>query len=210
MNILNKLAITNLKLNKKRTAVTIIGIMLAVALICAASNMFTSVQKTLVEATIQNGGYYHLKLMNLTSGDVQKLENNRDIKDMNVIYDAGFSILENSKNPKKPYIHLSSMYDKNTFSNMSYKLKSGRWPVNNGEVVINDQIIENAEVPYKIGDKITLNLGTRVNMSGDIINPRSSYKESNEKLDYMYSKEVTVVGIIEKPGKDLEMTLEAG
>lgn len=162
MNILNKLAITNLKLNKKRTAVTIIGIMLAVALICAASNMFTSVQKTLVEATIQDGGYYHLKLMNLTSGDIQKLENNRDIKDMNVIYDVGFSILENSKNPKKPYIHLSSMYDKNTFSNMSYKLKSGRWPVNNGEVVINDQIIENAEVPYKIGDKITLNLGTRV------------------------------------------------
>ena len=210
MNILNKLAITNLKLNKKRTAVTIIGIMLAVALICAASNMFTSVQKTLVEATIQDGGYYHLKLMNLVSGDIQKLENNRDIKDMNVIYDVGFSILENSKNPKKPYIHLSSMYDKNTFSNMSYKLKSGRWPVNNGEVVINDQIIENAEVPYKIGDKITLNLGTRVDMSGDIINPRSSYKEGNEKLDYKYSKEVTVVGIIEKPGKDLEMTLEAG
>ena len=210
MNILNKLAITNLKLNKKRTAVTIIGIMLAVALICAASNMFTSVQKTLVEATIQDGGYYHLKLMNLASGDIQKLENNRDIKDMNVIYDVGFSILENSKNPKKPYIHLSSMYDKNTFSNMSYKLKSGRWPVNNGEVVINDQIIENAEVPYKIGDKITLNLGTRVDMSGDIINPRSSYKEGNEKLDYKYSKEVTVVGIIEKPGKDLEMTLEAG
>ena len=47
-------------------------------------------------------------------------------------------------------------------------------------------------------------------MSGDIINPRSSYKEGNEKLDYKYSKEVTVVGIIEKPGKDLEMTLEAG
>lgn len=33
MSILNQLTITNLKLNKKRTAVTIIGIILATALI---------------------------------------------------------------------------------------------------------------------------------------------------------------------------------
>ena len=47
---------------------------------------------------------------------------------MNSICDVGFSVLENSKNPKKPYIHLSSMYDKNTFSNISlnepYKYKT--------------------------------------------------------------------------------------
>ena len=35
MNILNKLAIKNLKLNKKRSIVTTIGIILAVALIFA-------------------------------------------------------------------------------------------------------------------------------------------------------------------------------
>ena len=37
MNILNKLTIKNLKLNKKRTIVTIIGIMLSTALICAVA-----------------------------------------------------------------------------------------------------------------------------------------------------------------------------
>lgn len=81
MNILNKLAITNLKLNKKRSIVTTIGIVLATALICAASNMFTSAQATLVDATIAQGGYYHVKLNDLTKDDVQKLEANRDIKD---------------------------------------------------------------------------------------------------------------------------------
>ena len=39
MNILNKLTIKNLKLNKKRSLGTIIGIILSVALICAVSNM---------------------------------------------------------------------------------------------------------------------------------------------------------------------------
>ena len=42
MNILKKLTITNLKLNKKRTIVTIIGIMLSVALITAVSSIYLS------------------------------------------------------------------------------------------------------------------------------------------------------------------------
>ena len=46
MNLLNKLTIKNLKLNKKRTIVTIIGIMLSVALITAVSGMFFSVKES--------------------------------------------------------------------------------------------------------------------------------------------------------------------
>lgn len=42
MDLLNKLTIKNLKLNKKRTIVTIIGIMLSVALITAVATMYSS------------------------------------------------------------------------------------------------------------------------------------------------------------------------
>lgn len=48
MNILKKFTLKNLKLNKKRTIVTIIGIMLSTALVCAVSGMVSSTQKTLV------------------------------------------------------------------------------------------------------------------------------------------------------------------
>ena len=208
MNILNKLAITNLKLNKKRSIVTTIGIVLATALICAASNMFTSAQATLVDATIAQGGYYHVKLSDLTKDDVQKLEANRDIKDLNLITDYGFSNLKESKNPRKPYLHMYSIYDEKTFYNMSYNLKEGRLPKDNTEVVINEWIIENGEVPYKIGDKISLNLGTRT-VSGEKINPKNQYKKE-EELVGEYKKELTVVGIIKKPGRGLESTLEPG
>ena len=40
MNILNELTIKNLKLNKKRTIVTIVGIVLSVALICAVAGIW--------------------------------------------------------------------------------------------------------------------------------------------------------------------------
>ena len=48
MNILNKLTIKNLKLNKKRTIVTIIGIILSVALICAVASMVSSFRESLI------------------------------------------------------------------------------------------------------------------------------------------------------------------
>ena len=49
MNLLNKLTIKNLKLNKKRTVVTIIGIMLSVALITAVASMYASGIKSLID-----------------------------------------------------------------------------------------------------------------------------------------------------------------
>ena len=66
MNILNKISIRNLKLNKKRTISTIIGIILSTALICAVATMATSFQHTLVQNDINKSGYYHLKLYNVT------------------------------------------------------------------------------------------------------------------------------------------------
>ena len=41
MNVLSKLSIKNLMLNKKRTISTILGITLSVALICAVSTLIT-------------------------------------------------------------------------------------------------------------------------------------------------------------------------
>lgn len=48
MNILNRLTAKNLKLNKKRTLVTIIGVILSTALICAVAGVFSSFQQTFI------------------------------------------------------------------------------------------------------------------------------------------------------------------
>ena len=48
MNLLNKLTKKNLILNKKRTTVTIIGIILSVALITALASLIISFNKSLL------------------------------------------------------------------------------------------------------------------------------------------------------------------
>ena len=49
MNLLNKLTTKNLKLNKKRTVVTIIGIMLSIALITAAASTVVSFSQSHID-----------------------------------------------------------------------------------------------------------------------------------------------------------------
>ena len=142
MSIFNKLTVRNLKLNKKRTIGTIIGIMLSTALICAVAGMATSLQKSMVATTVKDTGYYHLKLSDVTQEDVDKFKSNRDVKDVNVLNDVGYSYLEGSNNSKKPYIHLYSM-DENSFNNMSMELLDGRYPKNNNEIAINEDFQRN-------------------------------------------------------------------
>ena len=48
MNLLKKLTNKNLELNRKRTIVTIIGIILSVALLTAVATMFLSLYKSII------------------------------------------------------------------------------------------------------------------------------------------------------------------
>ena len=121
MNILNKLSIKNLKLNKKRTISTIIGIILSVALICAVATMIKSFQETLIQNAVNESGYYHLKVPNLTQNEVRDIKSNRDVKDIYEINEIGYAKLDKIKNKDKPYVHLYSM-EKQTFENLKYNL----------------------------------------------------------------------------------------
>lgn len=93
MNALQKLSIKNLKLNKKRTISTIIGIILAVALICGVCTLVTSFRATLVENAIQESGYYHLNINNIEEKDIEELKQNRDIEKIVEISKIGYSML---------------------------------------------------------------------------------------------------------------------
>ena len=63
MKLLNKLTLKNLRLNKVRTAVTIIGIMLSAALITVVSGMALSGRQTMIDAQMVYGGNYDVCLL---------------------------------------------------------------------------------------------------------------------------------------------------
>ena len=98
MDLLKKLTIKNLKLNKKRTIVTIIGIMLSVALITAVATMYSSSISSLIEFETYEKGDFHVAFYNVPIEEVNNLKNNRKIDEVFLTQDIGYAKLEDSKN----------------------------------------------------------------------------------------------------------------
>ena len=75
MKLLNKLTWKHLKLNKKRTLVTIVGIILATALLSAVAAMVTSYQNSLIEYQKTVKGNFHYSFDKVPVDEIGKLEN---------------------------------------------------------------------------------------------------------------------------------------
>ena len=211
MNVLQKFTIQNLKLNKKRTIVTIIGIILSTALICAVAGVFSSFQQTLIKHAIMADGDYHTTFLNVPKDEQKYITENRKVESYFVTQGVGYAKLENSQNDYKPYLYLME-FDKTALNNYGLQLVEGRMPENNNEIIISEYIEKNGGVKYKVGDKITLDISKRISEGYELNqnNPYNNLKDSEEDeymeehLEKMYTKEFTIVGIIERPNMEIE------
>ena len=212
MDILKKFTKKNLKLNKKRTIVTIIGIMLSTALICAVAGMVSSTQKTLANAMRADHGNYHMRFENVPAEELKFIEENVNVESYFLTKNVGYAKLEGSINPGKPYLFLME-FDRNALQNSSFKIVEGRLPENENEVVISQHIIDNGGVELKVGDTLSLDVGTRrlvddgsvLSQSNPYLGEEESQEENlQEEITDTEHKTYTIVGIIERPSYELE------
>ena len=91
MKLLNKLTYKNLILNKKRSIVTIIGIILSVALITAVSSMVSSFRETMINYEKTREGDYHIRLDKVPLDDLKYFDNNRNIESYYVTSSIGYA-----------------------------------------------------------------------------------------------------------------------
>ena len=190
MSVLNRLTIKNLRLNKKRTIVTIIGIILSTALMVGIGLLFSSFQDLMIRDTIGYNGKYEA---NYSDVDLDKLNN---IKNKNFTYfyekPIGFSKIESS-NEYKPYMYITSV-NKEYFNEL--KLVDGSFPKNENEIVISNHVITNGGLNYKVGDIVTFTYGSR-NIDGDITLANSELVDGEDLTNegtYTYK----IVGIVDR------------
>lgn len=201
MKILNKLTIKSLKLNKKRTLVTIIGIMLSTALITVVAGMITSGIATLKEYNKKTSGDYQVEFKDVQTQDLSYIEENRNIENYFLTSNIGYANLEGSANEDKPYVNIIGI-DSSAQAKLPITIDEGRLPTNSSELLISKSIITNGEVNLQVGDKITFDVSKRLLedkelTQDDILTP-------DEHLESMYGKEYTIVGIMERLNFDLE------
>ena len=163
MNILRNLIIKDLKLNKKRTLGTLIGIILSAALITVVGEGFYILHNTSLQAEINNSGYYHLRIKNINKDEIEKIKDNRTVKDVISINNIGYT----NYSLTLEYSYVGDVYslDEDTFDRLNYNIIEGQFPKSSNEILINRSFMYQNDL--KVGDYFDLVLGDSVETSDD-------------------------------------------
>ena len=193
MNLYTSLTLRYLKENKRRTIVTIIGIILSTALICGIGNISVSLMDHQIIETIANDGEFHATFYDIKKDDISTITNSAGISKSALSESLGYAKLD--KYDK--YMIQIKEYDENDFKGYQIKLKDGRFPSNDKEIVLSEESLKKSN--KKIGDSISFNIGKRVDEDG---NSREGdlLAYENEKIINATKKDFKIVGTIEKPG----------
>lgn len=210
MNLMKKLTLKNLKLNRKRTIVTIVGIILATALLSALVTLVSSFQYSMIEYQKQKGGDFHVKFSNVKMSELSGFKNNRNIESTFETMGMGFAKLDGCKNEDKPYAYVMAT-DEAGFERGCFHLIEGRMAKNEDEIVIPRHLKTNGRIDIKVGDEITLDVGKRYDSNTEsVILENCAYEHEAETLTDTVTKRYKVVGIMERPGYGMEDYSAAG
>lgn len=210
MNLMKTLTLKNLKLNRKRTIVTIVGIILATALLSALVTLVSSFQYSMIKYQKQKDGDFHVKFSNVKMSELSEFKNNRNIESTFETMGMGFAKLDGCKNEDKPYAYVMAT-DEAGFERGCFKLIEGRMAKNEDEIVIPRHLKTNGRIDIKVGDEITLDVGKRYDSNTEgVISENCAYEHEAETLTDTVTKHYKVVGIMERPGYGMEDYSAAG
>ncbi|WP_454190827.1 ABC transporter permease [Paenibacillus sp. Marseille-Q7038] len=207
MNIVNKLTLRHLKLNKRRTLVTVLGVIISVAMFIAVTTLSVSFMDLMKRQNIATEGEWHLQYQDVDKAQLNVIEADENIQSLIISKDLGYAPLPGSQNDSKPYLFIKA-YNEQGFTQFPVELIEGRFPTSKNEVVISQEIASNAKVNYKVGDTLSLQVGERITTDGDesenyILKPIDPLQRINgtinERLQNQSTQNYTVVGIIERP-----------
>ncbi|TYS62508.1 FtsX-like permease family protein [Sutcliffiella horikoshii] len=203
MNIINKLTLRHLKKNKRRTLVTIIGVIISVAMVMAVATLGVSFLDLFKRQSIADSGEWHVQYKNVTSNQIKTIEEDGNTEKLILSSDMGYALLEGDEISDKPYLFFKG-YNEEGLEQFPIKLTSGRLPEAANEVVVSDHIAKDTGINYEIGAEMAVDIGNRM-LEGEpdalLQNDTVQRDEEGflEDLDIHSTETFTVVGTIERP-----------
>lgn len=208
MNVFNKVTLESLKKNRTRTVVTIIGIMLSAAMICASTTFVSSMQNFVLRCEIYSSGDWHGAVYDAAYKDYEDIRDSGKVSSAAYAQVLGYAKID-SANERKPYLYvLGGDVVSGYFETMPVHLLLGTLPKDSTEIILPEHLTSNGKVNYKLGDTVTLNVGNRT-LDGRRLGqgtPVYTYDSetqvevmSGERLENTEPRTYTVVGIYERP-----------
>ena len=208
MNVFNKVTLESLKKNRTRTIVTIIGIMLSAAMVCASTTLVSSMQNFVLRCEIYSSGDWHGAVYDAAYKDYEDIRDSDRVSSAAYAQVLGYAKID-SANERKPYLYvLGGDVASGYFKTMPVHLILGTLPKDSTEIILPEHLTSNGKVNYKLGDTVTLDVGDRT-LDGRRLGqdtPVYTYDSetqveimSGERLENTEPRTYTVVGIYERP-----------
>ncbi|MGO4695459.1 ABC transporter permease [Paenibacillus sp. 2TAB26] len=200
-----------LKGQKKRSLLTIFGIILSVTLLTSIGTIGMSYWDKLIRQTINHYGDYHVSINGISGEAVPKVKNNASVESAGVISREGYAIIKETnekemhENPfAAPYRYLNVKgYDANAISMLQVQLDSGRLPKNPNEIVLSSSSLSLFSEKPKLGDTMELKLGIRKVASTGEDKKINGFGDFGWDLDEAFQaqsqKDYTIVGFMKSP-----------
>ena len=208
MNVFNKVTLESLKKNRTRTVVTIIGILLSAAMICASTTLVSSMQNFVLRCEIYSSGDWHGAVYDAAYKDYEDIRDSGKVSSAAHAQVLGYAKID-SANERKPYLYvLGGDVASGYFKTMPVHLILGTLPKDPTEIILPEHLTSNGKVNYTLGDTVTLDVGDRT-LDGRRLGqdtPVYTYDSetqveimSGERLENTEPRTYTVVGIYERP-----------
>lgn len=139
-----------LKSNKKRTILTVIGIILSVALITSICTFIVTVQNSMLQNAMKNTGAFHVALEGISKRDLSKVEVNPRVEKVGI-----FKAEEPVPFIKDKLIQLNFLNEVG-FHLMNVTLEEGQIPKNENEIAIERWVLKYFEKGVKVGDLVEI------------------------------------------------------
>ncbi|QAA31397.1 ABC transporter permease [Clostridium manihotivorum] len=146
-----QITVRYMKANKKRTLLTVIGIVLSVALIATIGLFFKGMQQTELDKAISNYGSFHVMYKDTTPEVFSKVINNPKVGKY------GYYKVEDEIKLDKDVIASKIVTTNKALDLLPLKIKQGRMPENENEFVIERWVVNHLGKEVKIGDMVKLN-----------------------------------------------------
>src|SRR5512141_1918420 len=159
MSILTTYTLKYLRLNRKRTAVTVLGVILSAALICGVFLLGVSFQKVMIDHEIFMAGNWHAQFHAVPYAKAKYITQNSAVQTAMLSKPLG-SAADGSHNTVRPYLYVTA-YDALSFQNHSIRLISGRFPQKEDELLISPVMIRDSGLGLKPGSTLQLAFGQR-------------------------------------------------
>lgn len=184
-----------LRANKKRTILTIIGIILSVALISSIGLFFKGIQLAQIDEAKNNYGSYHIIYNNVDKDLLSKIQNNPKVARSGLLVTG--EEIEAQKGVKLRELIAT---DKG-LELLPYKIKEGKFPEKEKDIAIEKWALKSIDKNAKVGNKITI-AGKEYTLTGILEDSIKSQMDNkgvllsiNNNIDINKNKEKAMLAV---------------